>query len=770
LAQHLSQASAKLNLLVGDTSAQATFKSWADGIGVSGDAALQLRDALADVKDRGLRPTDEMLKQVRANVTAMGGDADAAMVEFVTAFAKGGDELDKVQRKVGQVVSDVRTLGEYGRAIGADTIGQGIEKSLTDAEAYAASLRRLQVQEQVLTAANQARNEAGAAYSAALLTGNGQQIQATSDRVRATNQELERTQALYNAHAASFDSWTKATLGIRTAKDAITDAEQAALGITDKTAASQEKIRINAIKVNQLSGEKAILEGLAATGLIDQYEALQKIRGEITATLTETKGLQDQIEADRKSKADKATADAKSAADKAKQAAEQHRAALDIAAQAQVRLTKAEIAGASEFEDLTGLKLKLIAQEEQAAVLAAQHLKTSTKGRLDAETAAHKEAAQKRQQLAIDAGAEEKRLADENLTILEGQAKQSVQFAKDAADARQATDQQSSTLMIARLRERGREQDALSAERLQAEADYGAELIRIDAETQQKIAETKAVGADAQAIEEAGDDRAAQASLKLFELKRGIAEKEKALARDKLAGALDPLAGVAASIQALSQIGDGSPRLEAVGKSLGIASKGAQDVIKNLGDTPKAVHAAGQAAEGIADSIIDGETKRTVGQLDQEEKRQLSTAKTEEEKAKITQKFEQKKADALASAERQKAGIRTVVEAAEAIASFAAYDYVGGAGHAAAAVAFGAIAGGAGGSPTVGAAGGPSGAGGGFNQSQQGSGGSGGGSKGGNTTVINFNQPLATKQEIGRVIQSATRSIDPTGFAKAKGV
>lgn len=117
---------------------------------------------------------------------------------------------------------------------------------------------------------------------------------------------------------------------------------------------------------------------------------------------------------------------------------------------------------------------------------------------------------------------------------------------------------------------------------------------------------------------------------------------------------------------------------------------------------------------------------------------------------------------------RLQAGIMAAFEAAQAIASFASYDYVAGAAHSAAAVAFTAIAAGAGGSkasvPTAAAGGG-----GGRSNVTRGSFGgptAGDDGFGGGPVVVNFTNPglvLGTPQEVGRAAAQAAQSMRGTG-------
>jgi len=84
---------------------------------------------------------------------------------------------------------------------------------------------------------------------------------------------------------------------------------------------------------------------------------------------------------------------------------------------------------------------------------------------------------------------------------------------------------------------------------------------------------------------------------------------------------------------------------------------------------------------------------------------------------------------------------------------------------------FGAIAGGAIGTAAPGGGGAGGGAGGGFNAAGGGGGGTAaGGGGGGITNVYNFNQPLVTKQQIGKSVVDTQQSLALTGLDRPGGV
>jgi len=240
------------------------------------------------------------------------------------------------------------------------------------------------------------------------------------------------------------------------------------------------------------------------------------------------------------------------------------------------------------------------------------------------------------------------------------------------------------------------------------------------------------------------------------------AEQEKK-DRDAIASRIKAFGAAISAIQ----IGESGSAINDLQKGLAIAANGAADVAKNLDKIPQAA-AAGAAAIGAIGAIaVDADTKRAVAAVDADTKQRLSTAKTEQERAEIVQEGERKKAAAVEAGERRKAAILAVMEAARAIASYP--NLVEVAAHGAAAIAFGAIAGGALGTSAP-SSGGSVGGAGGFSSSAAAAPGGAAGEGGGVTQVFNFNQPLVTKQTIGKAVAESQRSLRMTGHMQANGV
>lgn len=220
-----------------------------------------------------------------------------------------------------------------------------------------------------------------------------------------------------------------------------------------------------------------------------------------------------------------------------------------------------------------------------------------------------------------------------------------------------------------------------------------------------------------------------------------------------------------------SQFNFGAPGSAAADlqKGLVVASAAAADVVKNVDNIPKAASSAAAGVGKVGAIVIDSTTARTRASIDADTKQRLSTAKTEAERTQIIEDGEKRKAAAVEAAERRKAALMALVEVAQVAANWGNIPAM--AAHGAAAAMFGAIAGGAIGTAAPGGGGAGGGAGGGFNAAGGGGGGTAAGSGGGGiTNVYNFNQPLVTKQQIGKSVVDTQQSLALTGLDRPGGV
>lgn len=332
------------------------------------------------------------------------------------------------------------------------------------------------------------------------------------------------------------------------------------------------------------------------------------------------------------------------------------------------------------------------------------------------------ETANKRKALAVELAAVDKAQADETIRLIEEQAKRAEAVTASLSQQRVRNTQAATASMGARLRELGDVDAAILAERGQAQADYAAEVIRINAEIAASAKGVNAESAEAAQLELLRQERTIEAKQRLAETERRLDAERSARTREGIASVADAVRGPAAL---LGQLGDGNGKLAAGLNTAAAAVGGVARSWKGLkASAPDAIGAAG----AVAAAFVDGE--------------------------------------------REKAAVLAVSEAAQAVAlAFTPGRQAEAAGHGAAAALYAGIAGGViGGGGAAPAATGSAGSAGGFSSQPQG--GTPISQQGQQTqaVVINFNQPLVTRQEIGKALNTSLKSIGATGYAKAKGV
>ena len=118
---------------------------------LSTDGAIKLSRALADLNDKGLRPSDDLLQQVIKNANRMGKDGTAAAVAFVKALEAGPEALAKFQGEFGRINGAIASLPDLAASLGLSAEKLGLSKAITvDAEKQAEvarGLNRIQVQQ-----------------------------------------------------------------------------------------------------------------------------------------------------------------------------------------------------------------------------------------------------------------------------------------------------------------------------------------------------------------------------------------------------------------------------------------------------------------------------------------------------------------------------------------------------------------------------------------------------------------------------------------------
>jgi len=586
--------------------------------------------------------------------------------------------------------------------------------------------------------------------------------QAIRDAANLQANAKEETLAGLRAQASAADKVVAGTQQAANREKEIADIEKGRgilAGVRDTQAAlARTKAIGHGIQLQSIAEQRATVEDQIV--LLKMQEAFLS-KKDFDNALLALQATKLQLDAKQKAEIEADKAEKKA---KAQEALAARAAAMDV----DLRRLKARA-------DLDGLqtaqeRLAILEKEHAIAINATAGIKGG-KARADARLAADDEYATKKRALDRTIADETAKASDDTQKTLEDAARHSADIAQAASDAIVGTAQARSRSLADALRAQGRDEEASLVESRQAQADYQQSLLAIDRERVAALALVAADSTDARNIEIAADQRRLLAAQTLDDVEAKLAVASHERASQMRQDAYASLGSVAAALQQMGQLGNLGAG--ALGQSMGFAIKSFQDLDKAMSKSKVNISevgaAIGSAVSGISATVISAETTRTLAQLDNEEKRRLSTAATEGERAAITEEYERKKADAVDAAERKKAAVMILVEGAQAIASAARYDYVGAAGHAAAAVAFGLLAGGSGGSSyTPGAATAGSG---GFTSTGTTTSGTGTSGTGKGVTIIqNYNQPLVTAQDIGKSVHGALKSIGNTGYARARGV
>ena len=746
LNKHIAESAAKMELL-GGPSADALKK----GLNLDADSAVKLSQALDGLANKNLVPSTELLKKVGENAERMGKEPAEAMVKFVAAIAAGPDELGKFQKEFGKLAGLSTSGLDLAKQIGLSPEALGLSKELTAEEArkkdISEALTAIEVKNASvrlataasMKAADEAANTVNFVKRATLQRESEEQTH-IADSLR-SQIASERELLGDMQRVAELAAATAAAQGNLHSRVALLDAEAAA--------ASSKKAKYS------LQEQAATAAKLEATRALNAFDAehgkttddnLQKQRNELQVTLLTAQARDEAIktEKDADAKADKA---------KGKAGAAARLQALEAEASAVGRLAKAEADAAQDYATRTALQLKLIDAEEKAAVASAAKIHTTRLGHQASEQAAHVEATAKRLALETEA------------------AQKLAQLHQQTLDAQDNADKAKAQTIAQRLQAQGRQEEAIDTELAQTRADAAAAIIKAESEVAKARADRKISAAELAEIEAQAAAKSVVAAESVAQAERKAADAKRALRAEDIDKAASALEGVGAALSNIGQ--NGNYAAQAIGGSISSMSKGlsalghiADDDAQKLGKT---VEAIGVAAAGVANTIIAASSQRLLAQLDVEEQGALKGAKTEEEKARITEKFEKKKADARDSAQRQSAGVMAAVSAAMAIAyAFTPGMQAAAVGQGVAAAAFLAIAGGAAGSSYVPGAHGGAGGAGGFNQPAGGAGGGSSGGGTGTTTVVNFNQPFVTGQQIGVALSAYQKSLAVTGFATSR--
>jgi len=780
LYDHISRAHAALRLLGNEGT-----KGLAKDLNLSGDGAIKLTQAFDELKHKGLRPSIELLKQAKDNAEALGKDGEAATVKLVQAFEAGPEALKKWESEFGRLGTAILALPDLAKKLGLDAVALGwaqkvtLQGHLQVAAREEANLEtRIQMDLDKALGNQAAANAKDAAAAAA---------QATLQKRQAGKQSLSIFEIQANARAAAAKSLTAAA---KATSDELVRSHQ-----FDKDASVARLKRLNkqakviqaahtaqaafdagrstaAAKANLIGDESLRLAAQKVVAADNLHAASFAVLlfdtihfGNLTAEAALERELLKLKELQGKAAA-KAIDDAAKARKKARRvaAAQRARAAVDAANTAKLKIATA----LADRDGIRTAKERLdLLDKAQVKELAATASVKGEKARALARLAIDEDYKTKRAKTVRDMAKDEEKAAKTSYERLKKRAAARVGVAKRADAAVAKAQRATAADHIAALRAAGAAEAAENANLAQARVVYAAEINAIDAELAAGKLKHSGDAVIAIDLEREAEAKRVAAKLALARVEAKIGDQKIARQKEQLDNALSSLAQTSRSLEALGQ-SSGNTGLANIAKGLGAATQGLKDYTAANGDAVKSTAAVADAVGGVTAIAIDADTKRTTNALEQEKQRKLAAATSESERAAITAEFEKKKADAVDAAEKRKALIMGAMEVAKAAASYPNIPEM--AAHGVAAGLFFGVAGGAFGS-AGGAGVAPGGGAGGFNSPSAGgnSGGQAAAPVGQNVT-INFNQPLTTKQHIGKAVHGALRSLKTTGMASSKGV
>lgn len=749
--RHLSEAQAKLEQLGGSG-----VRDLKEGLDLSADGAVKLSQALDKLDSGSLRPSSELLRQVREDAERMGKDGEQAMSRFVDAIRRGPDAIRDFTREFGNLGSAIQSLPNLALSLGLDPLALGLVKATTDEanrlKATQEALARIQLQRLELAKA-ETEEEHRRGLLAEQTTSFRRQtalldVRAAQERTVAIRQQIEREREALQVtqQRAQVDLEAAAQRAATAARADVLEA-RANLAITR---GERARLRSSAATARQLAAVRAL------NAFDREHGRVLAANLQVQRSALQVRVLQAQAGA-RALRAERA-AEARQRADRAAAA----RAAI---AGLQLRTARAEV-------DRDGLRtqqerLRLLDLEE-AKERAATGTIRNRRQREEARHAITVEFATKRAALQRQLEDETGAAATRNFELLRSQTERSVEIAQRAATARAETARARSASIAESLRQTGQVELAQQTELRQARADFAATVQRIDTELAESRKDVAVGSVDAANLETEAEEKRVQAKLALAQVEKRVDAERAQAQKDRIDAAAASLRDSASALASAGQ-GIGSVRLEGVGQGLAAAATAGANLANNFKDIPKATDAIATGLGGIGAAAIDAESRRTQQQLEQEKQRELSTASSEQERAAITERFERQKAAVAEEAERRKAAILGAMEVARGVAAAATGNFRGAAAHGVAAGLFGAVAGGAfAGAPSTGRGeGGASG--GGFASAETTPAATGGGG-GGVVIQQNFMMPLVTQQQIGKSVNDTLKSLGTTGHRRARGV
>jgi len=528
-AEHFNKARAQLKLLGAEGAGDLR-----EALDVTAEGAIKVSQALDDLKDSGLRPSEGLLRDVVKQAKALGKDGAEGATKFIEAIAKGPDALRKYQQEFGKIAGAARSLPDIATGLGLSASRLGLSKALTaDAQKradVAGSLQRVQLQQlELARAEREVAHQVGVAAE-------------TRSRFAASVARLDQAAAEKKARAirSQIDSERRLLELIEQEADASRRAAAARSVLAARASVLEARANVerNKGRAIQLRSNAAIVRQLVAVRARNEFDAKHG-RHLSDALKAERATLEVQVLQARAQEI--AARDARRSA--AREAGSRARAARSAATEARLRIERARI-------DRDGLRtqterLRLL-DLEQARELQATGAVRGHRARTLAREAIDEDYRTKRAALERELAAETGRVNSTMFATLERLSKRAAATAARTADARSKAEKATQASIASSLRARGDIEGAQLVELRQAHADYAAAVIKIDRDLAKSSKEVNAQSVEAADLAGEAEAKRVQAKLALADVERKIDAERSERDRSRVAQAATEI-GTAAS-------------------------------------------------------------------------------------------------------------------------------------------------------------------------------------------------------------------------------
>ena len=361
LSDYISQSAAKAQLLT-----TGLGNVLAEELNLGAEGAIKLSQALGELGDKALRPSDLLLRQVADNARKLGQDPAENVTKFIAAWKEGPEAIAKVEREIGKLTVSFATIADTASNLGLDADALGLKAAVGPAEQVKTALTEVsQVTAEIAAAQNQvASNEAeivkaSVVRTSELFTQNKElknQIQIHQVNLNLATQQARDAAAQIDATKVLTQLEESRARGVQAASI------QAQLA-NDKQAG--QKIRLASLAQQQDGIEFQIAQILRLQGLFGDKFAAGKVEALTLSKLqldVQRKQISDADAAERKAAASASAAKAKAARD-AKNRERDRFAAEEVADLAAQEKTSKDLTNESIRNNIKSLEDQAQAQQ-----------------------------------------------------------------------------------------------------------------------------------------------------------------------------------------------------------------------------------------------------------------------------------------------------------------------------------------------------------------------------------------------------------------------